>query len=105
MNNYLIPANSKKGQLYFNVFRPIDLAIVLIGGTLTLITLFAIPGDSLLALVIKLLPIGVSLLLVLPLAYYHNVLVFLQEVYIYLTSQKQYNWKGWCASYGESESK
>ena len=101
MNQYLIPANSKKGQLIFNIFRPIDLSIVLVGAAISLILMFAISGDDIWIIFIKLLPIGLSLLLVLPLAYYHNVLVFLQEALLYYTSRRWYKWKGWCASYGD----
>lgn len=98
MNNYLIPANSKKGQLIFNIFRWVDLIIVIIGALITLLVMFLVKGDSLFALVVKLLPVGISLLLVLPVANYHNVLVFLQEAYLYFINQKRYHWKGWCAS-------
>ena len=101
MNQYLIPANSKKGQLLFNVFRPIDLGIVLIGAAITLILMFALPGDQIWVIFIKLLPIGFCLLLVLPIANYHNVLVFLQEVLLFYTSRRWYKWKGWCASYDD----
>ena len=101
MNNYLIPANSKKGQLIFNLFRGIDLGVLAIGAVVTFLLIVLIGGDSLLMLVIKLLPLGISILLVMPVAYYHNVLVFLQEMYKYLVSQKEYRWKGWCATNGD----
>lgn len=96
MNNYLIPANSKKGQLWFNVFRPIDMGILGAGAFATLILAIAIPSHGLMVTVVKLLPLAICLLLVLPLPYYHNVLVFLQEAIIYWQSQKEYPWKGWC---------
>ena len=98
MNNYLIPANSKKSQLILNVFRPVDLYILIAGAVTTLLMLF-IPGESIGWLVIKLLPLGLALLLVLPVPFYHNVLVFLREVYIYSSSQRTYKWRGWCATY------
>ena len=101
--NYLIPANSKKGQLIFNVFRWIDLIIALIGAMLTLLLMFAIPGDRLLLLVIKLLPLGIALLLVLPIPYYHNVLVFLEELVQFYMNTRVYKWKGWCVRHGFSE--
>ena len=44
MNQYLIPANSKKGQLIFNIFRPIDLGVLLVGATLTLGFMFVLPA-------------------------------------------------------------
>lgn len=39
MNQYLIPANSKKSLLIFNMFRPFDLFLLLTGGTFTLLFL------------------------------------------------------------------
>ena len=103
MDNYLIPANSKKSQLIFNLFRPIDLYILLTGAAITLVLMFAIQGDSILGLVIKLIPIGLGTLLVMPLPYYHNVLVFLREVYMFYFTQRTYRWRGWCATYGFDE--
>ena len=103
-NQYLIPANSKKGQLLFNLFRPIDLAILVVGGMTTLILFFALDVEGIIVPIACLLPLAISILLVMPVAHYHNVLVFLQEVYLFLVSQRQFRWKGWCASnYGKSE--
>ncbi len=101
--NYLIPANSKKGQLIFNIFRWVDLVIALVGALFTLALMFALPGDELWILVIKLLPLGVALLLVLPIPYYHNVLVFLEEVVQFLLNPRIYKWKGWCVRDGFKE--
>ena len=81
MNNYLIPANSKKGQLIFNMFRWEDLIILAAGGLITLIAVLVSDNDSIFAMVLKLLPIGISVLLVMPVAYYHNVLVFIIEMF------------------------
>ena len=100
MNNYLIPANSKKGQLYFNLFRVEDLVVLLIGGLITLVLVFAISGDSLLTMALKLMPLGIAVLLVMPIAYYHNVMVFIKEMYIYFTTQSKFRWKGWCVTSG-----
>ena len=97
---YIIPANSKKSQLIFNVFRPIDLfGILLPGALLTVLFLFIFPGDSISAIVIKLAPVSLALFLVMPIPFYHNVLVYLREVYIYFSSQRRFYWRGWCASY------
>ena len=105
MNQYLIPANSKKGQLIFSIFRPIDLGILIGGGFVTLLLMFALKGDNLIMTFIKLLPLGSCVLLVMPIPYYHNVLVFLEEFFIYIMEQKEYCWKGWCASDGVDEQK
>ena len=96
---YIIPANSKKSQLIFNVFRPIDLfGILLPGALLTVVFLFVFPGDSISAIIIKLAPVSLALFLVMPIPFYHNVLVYLREVYIYFSSQRRFYWRGWCAS-------
>ena len=94
--DYLIPANSKKGQLYFNLFKGIDLIILLVGGLITFLTLFLVKSGGIIGVFFKLLPIMISLFLVFPVAYYHNVRVFIKEMYIYFVSQKRYDWKGWC---------
>lgn len=94
--DYLIPANSKKGQLYFNIFKGIDLIILLIGGIFTFLFFFIVKGEGLLSIFFKLTPVMISLLLVIPISYYHNVRVLLKEIFIYLTNQKRYDWKGWC---------
>ena len=103
MHQYLIPANSKKGQLIFNIFYPIDLAILLCGGFVTLVLMLLLQGSEIWVMVIKLLPIGVCLLLVMPIPYYHNGRVFLTEAMLYILNQKEYHWKGWCAKNVESE--
>ncbi len=103
MNSYLIPANAKKGQLIFNMFRWIDLILLLVGAFMTLILVFAIKKDTILLMALKLLPIGVAVLLVMPVPYYHNVLVFLTEMFKYFTSQNIFKWKGWCATYDSGE--
>ena len=101
---YIIPANSKKSQLIFNVFRPIDLfGILLPGVLLTVVFLFVFPGDSISAIVIKLAPVSLALFLVMPIPFYHNVLVYLRELYLYFSSQRRYYWRGWCASYVGSD--
>ncbi len=105
MNNYLIPANSKKGQLMFGIFRPIDLTVLIAGGFITLLFMFIIPGESFTVLVLKLLPLALCVLLVVPIPYYHNVLVFIQEEILFLMEQKRFSWKGWCAKseYGNEQ--
>lgn len=101
---YIIPANSKKSQLIFNVFRPIDLfGILLPGALLTVVFLFVFPGDSISAIVIKLAPVSLALFLVMPIPFYHDVLVYLRELYLYFSSQRRYYWRGWCASYVGSD--
>ena len=99
MDNYLIPANTKKGQLILNIFRPFDLWIVAIGAVLTTILLLILEDTSLTIALIKLLPIAISLLLVMPVPQYHNVYVFISEVINYYINPTKYLWRGWCATY------
>lgn len=97
MNNmYLIPANSKKGQLIFNMFRFIDLVVFLAGVGISIIFFLAINSSSLLATIIKLTPIAIGTFLVIPVANYHNVMVFIREMYLFLAKRRVYLWKGWC---------
>ena len=100
MNNgqYLIAANSKRGQLIFNIFRPIDLIIAGIGGFITLVLFLIIQPDSLLPGIITLLPLLTCAFLVMPIPNYHNVLGVLQNVYnFYFVDRNQLIWRGWCA--------
>lgn len=106
MNQYIIPANSKKAQLIFGLFREIDLVILGVGVSISLLLFFIVKGDGVMDMVIDLLPLAISVFLVLPVAFYHNVLVYIQEMINFFTSQNKFRWKGWCVSeqYREEES-
>lgn len=94
--NYLIPANAKRGQYIFGLFRPVDLIIFGVGLTATLILVAVMPMDQTWAAVVSVLPGIVCALLVAPVAYYHNVLQLIIELYKFFTSRRVYSWKGWC---------
>lgn len=94
--NYLIPANTKRGQLILGLFRPFDLILVGSGVAVTILLLALLPLSSTFMTVLALLPGGVCAILVTPLPYYHNVLNGIIEVYSFLTSTQKYKWKGWC---------
>ena len=97
MNQYLIAANSKKGQLILSVFRPIDLAIISTGAVVTFIMFLIIQPDSLLPGIIVLLPVLVCAFLVMPIPNYHNVLCVLTNIYnFYFVDRNELKWKGWC---------
>lgn len=100
---YIIPANSKKGQLIFNLFRWIDLIVFGIGLLVSLILLLTISNDSIVVTIIKLLPVSVCSFLVVPIPYYHNVMMFIKDIYLFLSNRRVYLWKGWCVNseYGE----
>lgn len=102
-NQYLIPANTKNSLLIFNVFRMFDIILFGTGSAITMILLFALSGDSIAALLIKLAPVGITGLLVMPIPYYHNVLVFFTELFNFYMNRRVYLWKGWCVNYGSKE--
>lgn len=97
MNGYLIPANSKRGTLIFNIFRPFDLGLFIVGVLVTLLALAIVPSTNLLAVTIALIPGLTCGLLVLPMPNYHNVLCALISIYRFYTERRRYVWKGWCA--------
>ena len=102
--NYLIPANTKRGQLILGLFMPIDLIIFGSGLLVTLLLVMFLPMDNTTVAVLSILPGVVTGLLVLPVAYYHNVRQLIIEVYKYFTKRNKFVWKGWCFL-DESESK
>ena len=102
MNNYLIPANANRGKLIFGYFRPIDLIILIVGFVISFIMLAVVPLDTTLMVILAVLPVMVCGLLVLPMPYYHNVLVAIQELINFFNSRRKYIWKGWCYERGDS---
>lgn len=93
---YLIPANTKKGALIFNVFMISDLILLGIGSSITLILLFALTADTLLKTIIILGPGLISGFLVLPIPNYHNVITVIKSGLSFLIERRVYIWKGWC---------
>ncbi len=100
---YLIPANSKSGQLIFNFMRPMDLVVFLVGLALTIILFLAIGNSSLVATIIKLIPIAIGGFLIVPIPNYHNVMEFTKDAIKFMFNRRVYYWKGWCvrSEYGE----
>lgn len=96
MNDYLIPANTKKGQLILGMFRTSDLILLIAGIFTTVLILALIPITSTIGTILALSPGVICAMLVAPVPYYHNVLNIIIEVYDYLTSRQTYRWKGWC---------
>jgi hypothetical protein len=92
---YLIPANTKKGQLIFNMFTPLDLIIFGTGIAISFILLLVIGTDTIPRTIIILIPALFTALLVMPIPNYHNVITFSISMYKYFTNQRKYLWKGW----------
>ena len=97
---YLIPANTKRGQLIFSIFRPIDLIIFAVGLSITLILLAFFPTSDIGLLILTLLPGLIAVFLIIPIPNYHNMLVLLIEMYNFLSSNQKLIWRGWCIDYG-----
>lgn len=105
MNNYLIPANTKKGQLILGLFRPIDLILFGTGLFITLIFLITLQMTSTLVTILILLPALVTGFLVMPVPYYHNMLIVISELIEFFKNQRKYEWKGWCIGLGIKKQK
>ncbi len=102
MNQFLIPANTKRSSLIFGIFMPIDLVIFLTGVGLTLIILVIISSANLLdnyTSILGLLPALTSVALVFPFPNYHNVRVAVGELIGFYTNRQKYVWRGWCSKY------
>ncbi len=96
MNNYLIPANSKKSMLILGFFNTLDLAIFIPGVIITLVLLVAVQSANLGIMALILSPALITGFLVMLLPYYHNVLQFIINVYTFYSEPRRYVWKGWC---------
>lgn len=94
--HYLIPANTKKGQLILGLFRPFDLILFSSGVLVTVILLAFLPLTSTVVTILVLSPALVCGFLVMPVPHYHNILNIIVEMYEFFTSTQTYHWKGWC---------
>ena len=95
-NSYLIPANSKKGTLILNIFRPVDALIFGTGILVSLVMLVFLNTSNLFLVILSCLPGAITGVLVFPIPNYHNVLVVLQSILEFYTERQKFEWKGWC---------
>ena len=103
MNNYLIPANSKKSMLIFGLFNKIDLIIFGVGVATTLLLLLILPVEELVVALIAVAPGLICGFLVLPIPNYHNMRTVIKSIYNFYTSRQKFIWKGWCFLDGKNE--
>lgn len=96
MNQYLIPANSKKSQLILGFFTMTDIILFGFGCGLTILLLMIVQNASPVQMVIILLPALITGFLVTPVMYYHNVLQFIINACTFVFNPRRYYWKGWC---------
>ena len=101
MNNngtFIIPANSKKSQLFLSYFNAQDLIVLAIGISTTIGALLVAKGASFIVMMLLAMPALISIFLVLPLPpHYHNIMTLLGNINRYLFGVKKYYWRGWCA--------
>lgn len=105
MNDYLIPANSKKSLLILSAFTPFDLILFGCGLGVTFLLLFILSPSNVWFAIIDLLPALITGFLVLPIPNYHNTRILLKEMYRYFTNRQRFIWKGWCVrdEFGEEK--
>lgn len=96
MNNYLIPANSKKSMMIFGLFYPFDLILFSTGLGATLLLLVILPVAEMVYSIIAITPVLVAAFLVFPIPNYHNVLTVIINAITFYTTRQNFVWKGWC---------
>lgn len=100
-NEYLIPANTKKGRLILGIFRKFDLMLFGSGVLVSVLLLAFLPLNNTIVTILILAPAIITGFLVMPVPYYHNMLTIIVELYDYLTNRQTYRWKGWCWKNGK----
>lgn len=105
MNNFIIPANTKKSQLILGFFTPVDLILFGSGCSLTILLLIIIQNATFAELVIIILPALITGFLVMPVMYYHNILQLILNIINFFTNSRRYYWRGWCVYDGSDETK
>ena len=103
MDNYLIPANTKKSMLIFGLFTKFDLILFLVGIGLTLILLLVLPVEQIVVAILALLPALITGFLVMPVPNYHNIRTLIMSAVDFYTNQRKYKWKGWCVPHVEDK--
>lgn len=96
MNGFLVPANAKKGLLYFNMFRTFDLILFGTGLGISLLLLLLFQGTDVWIMILFMLPGLITGFLVIPIPNYHNVLCAIQSMIRFYNSRRRFVWRGWC---------
>ena len=73
MNNYLIPANSKKSQLILGFFTLTDILLFGFGCLLTVMLLMLVQNATVGQMIVILMPALITGFLVTPVMYYHSL--------------------------------
>ncbi len=99
--NYLIPANTKKSQLFFGLFNGFDLILFGTGVGISLLLMVILPIEDLKWAILAITPGLITGFLVFPIPNYHNVLTVIRNVITFYTTRQEFVWKGWCVTSGE----
>lgn len=105
MNNFLIPANTKKSMLIFGLFTTFDLILFGAGVGLTLLLLLILPVEQITIAIVSLLPALITGFLVMPVPNYYNMRTLIMSVVGFYMNQRKFKWKGWCFPHGEDKKK
>jgi len=95
MQEYIMPANSKKSGLILGLFTIKDLIVLSIGVPISVILLLIFRTAGLLMLILAIIPGSITILLVFPVPHYHNVMQLLTNIFKYYSGRKKYEWRGW----------
>ena len=101
MNQYLIPANSKRSMLILGLFTPIDLIIIGVGGGMTTMLMLIMSASTLKDVITILTPLLISTAMVLPVPNHRNIWQLTANIYNYFSKRRTYYWRGWCFINGE----
>lgn len=101
--NYLIPANSKKSLLKFGLFTTVDLILLAIGISFTILLLLILDITQLPLAIISLLPACITVFLVLPIPNYYNMRTLITSIINFYVNQRKFKWKGWGFLDGEEK--
>ena len=101
MNEYLVPANSKKSGLILGLFTWTDIIILLIGMPISAVAMLIVNGGELWQLILAVLPGVISALLVFPVPHYHNVFQLIRNIFRFFMGRRKYEWKGWTVGDGK----
>ena len=105
MNQYLIPANSKRSMLILGLFNPIDLVIFGVGAGLTLILMMIVQAETINDVLVIVTPVLITSVMVMPVPNHHNIWQLTANIYSFFSNRRTYYWRGWCMLNGEEDKK
>ena len=105
MNNFLIPAHTKKSMHIFGLFTKFDLIMFGIGIAITLLLIKFLPSGEIVYAIIALLPALITGFLVMPVPNYYNMRTLIASAIGFYMNPRKFKWKGWCFPHGEGKEK